>query len=67
MGARAGCHLVKFFGRRRQADQYVGGVRLGQLFPVAVAADRAGRGEHEMRGRHHEVLEADYVALDICP
>jgi len=40
-----------FFGRRMQADRCVGGVRLGEAFPVADAADRAGRGEHEMRER----------------
>ena len=64
------CHqLIRFFGRRIQADRRVGGVRLGEPFPVAVAVDRAGRGEHEMRGRLcaasiNEVLEADYIDID---
>ena len=52
VGVGAGYHLVDFFGRRRQAGRCVGGVRFGQPFPVAFAADRAGGGEHEMRGGH---------------
>ena len=69
VGIGMGHHLVGFFGRRIQADRFVGGVRLGEPFPVAVALDRAGRGEHEMRGRLcaagiSEVLEPDYIALE---
>ena len=70
VGVGAAQHFVGFFGRRIQADRCVGGVRLGEPFPVAVALDRAGGAEHEMRGRLcaasiNEVLEADYIALDI--
>ena len=65
-------HLVGFFGRRTQADWCVGGVRLGEPFPITVAIDRAGGDENEMRGRLfaaniNEVLEADYIAMDIDP
>ena len=72
VGVGVGHHLVAFFGRRIPTDRCVGGVRLREAFPVAVAVDRAGRGEHEMRGRLcaasiNEVLEADNIALDISP
>ena len=72
VGRRCGPPSRWLFFRRIQANRCVGGVRLGEPFPVAVAKDRAGRGEYAMRGRLNaasinEVLEAGYIALDIDP
>ena len=69
---RAAISPAGFFGRRIHADRCVGGVRLGEPVPVAVAVDLARGGEHEMRGSLcaasiNEVLEAGYIALDIDP
>ena len=69
VGRRCGPPSRWLFFRRIQANRCVGGVRLGEPFPVAVAVDIAGRGEHEMRGRLcaasiSELLEADYIALE---
>ncbi len=63
-------HFVGFFGRRIKTDWCIGGVALGEPFSVAVAVDRAGRSEYEMRWgrcstRIDEVLEADDIALDV--
>ena len=61
-------HLVGFFGRRIQTDWCIGGVALGE--PFAVAGDRAGRSEYEMRRRLcptrvFKVLEAQNIALNV--
>ena len=61
-------HLIGLFGRRIQADRRVGGVILGEPFSVAVAIDRAGRGEHEMRGglcptRINKVLKTQNIQV----
>ena len=70
VGIGVGHHLVGFFGRRIQADRRVGGIGLGEPFPVAVAIDRAGGGEHKMRGRLsstriNQVLEAHNIAPNV--
>lgn len=70
VGIGMGHHLVGFFGRRIQADRRIGGAGLGEPCHVAVAVNRAGGGEYEMRPRLcptrvNQVLGAHNVALNV--
>ena len=70
VGVGMGHHLVGFFGRRIQTDRRIGGVGLRKPCHVAVAVNRAGGGEYEMRRRLfptrvNQVLEAHNIALNV--
>ena len=70
VGIGMGHHLIGFFGRRIQADRRIGGAGLGETCHVAVAVNRAGGGEYEMRRRLcptrvNQVLEAHNIALNV--